>query len=174
MTPKKRPTKTGRSGGRKEYGDDFLRDVEAVVVRLESGKRAKFSVEKEVGLPTDEESLREAARRLPAQYAFWAYQTERALQAVRRLERELQSNEGDKYFGWRLRLHKDEVVDLPIERVTDKVLQAAVALDEELKGQRDTLDEARYQYGVLRAIRDAVEQKRFVIPLLLNRSKALG
>lgn len=174
MTRTKKPHKTGRLGSAKRYGDDFLSDVAEVVIRLENGKQAKFDVGREVEIPKDEDALREAARRLPAQYAFWAYQTERALQAVRTLERELQANEGDKFFGWRLRLHKDEVIDLPIERITDKVLQAAVALDEDLKPQRVTLDEARYQYGVLRSIRDAVEHKRFVIPLLLNRSKAIG
>lgn len=145
-----------------KHGEDYLKDVESIQVKLESGKMITFVVDDEMGVPEDLEAQRTATRKAHARYAFWAYQTERALHFVRKLEKELRETEGHAdlvYRKW-----YDEETD---EEYTEGMVRARVSTDVTVTTASAKLNSARRQYGLLRCVRDAMEHRCYILRRLL-------
>lgn len=143
-------------------GEDFLAGVEALVLTLEDGTKARFNIAREIAIPSDDTLVR-TAKRAPARFAFWAYQTERALARVRSEERKLAQVEGRTYEAFR-RLFVEDGLD-----ITEPRLRAGVDQDPVVRAARCKLNDLRRQHGLLRAVRDAVEHRTWTVRALLQR-----
>lgn len=151
-----RPKRTARSS------EDYLANIEAVTIRLENGEAVKLKVEREVRIPTDPDRLIEAARKAPARLAFWAYQSERALAALRKQERETARVEGFTYQVYRKVYEEDG------QEPTEAMIRAAVDQDPKVRTARIALSSRKTEYGTLRAVRDAVEHRSWMLRSLLQ------
>jgi len=160
--PKKAPTK-GKPTPR--HGEDFLSAVEAVTIKLENERIITVNVEEELCVPDGPIALEHEARRSPARFAFWAYQTERSLAQVRAEEVKLAHQTGETWLT-----HKEYYRTETDERyIAKETLQAHVDISTEVRSIQIKVDALRKQHGILRAIRDSVGNRDFVIRKLLDR-----
>lgn len=143
--------------------EDYLRDLTSVTIRLESGEDVRLNIARETRIPADPDRLKEAARTAPARLAFWAYQSERALAALRKTEREAARIEGYHYQVYRKLYEEHENVD-----PTEAMLRAAVDQDPKVRAARIALSSRKTEYGTLRAVRDAVEHRSWMLRTLLQ------
>lgn len=147
---------------RPRRGEDFLSDVEALVITLENGERVRFNIAREVAIP-DDDLLVDGARKAAARFAFWAYQTERALAKLRTAERLLAEEEAVMYRIVREQFHKDGL------ETTEPRIRAVVNGQPTVKTRQCKLNDLRRQHGMLRAVKDAVEHRTWTIRSLLQR-----
>jgi hypothetical protein len=163
---KKKPTK-GPSKGKPTplHGEDLLSEISEITIKLESGKIVRLDVEEELCVPDGPIALEHAARRSPARFAFWAYQTERALGQVRAEEIKLAHKTGEVWLAHK-EYYRKETDDRFIAKET---LQSHVDISTEVRSLQIRVDKLRKQHGILRAIRDAVGYRDFVIRKLLGR-----
>jgi hypothetical protein len=131
-------------------------------VKLENGTTAHFKLSDELSIPTDPILIHKEALRAPARFAFWAYQTERALAEVRKQERCLTEEEGKMNLGYRKWI-KDDTDDMP----TEAMVKARVDSDREINSMKIHLNAARKQYSLLRATRDSVDHRVYVLRALV-------
>jgi len=149
---------------RTAQAEDYLADVAAITIKLENGEEVELDIASETYVPTDSEELAEAARRSPAKLAFWAYQTERALEDLRRQEQHLVQYEGRNYDLYRVYFTDEQAVD-----PTEAMIRAKLDQDSEVRRWRLALRRRRREYGLLRAVRDAVDRRDSVLRTLLHR-----
>lgn len=144
------------------YGSEMVTRLPAITLTLEDGSSHTFRWAVEVGIPDD--TLRQTRDYLrgPAQFAFWAYQTERALREVREKEKELASKEGEMNLVYR-RWYVERT-----EEYTEGQIRSRVDTDATVADYRDRLNSARAMYGTLRALRDAVESRVHVLRQLVQ------
>lgn len=141
---------------------DFLSKVEDIQIKLESGEVVTINPAKELKVPTDPISLQRELARAPAQLAFFSYQAERAHAEVRRLERAEEKTSGETSLTYRA-WYKAEGAS-----VTEDIIRSRVGIDSKVCAARDDLINARNLYGVLRATRDAVEHRVYVLRKLVG------
>lgn len=153
-------SKTNRTPRR---GEDFLAGVAAIALTLENGEKVRFNIARETAIPSDDTLLR-TAKRAAARLAFWAYQTERALARVREHERVLAQVEGRAYQYFRIYYTDHEGVD-----VTEAMLRAAIDQDPKVRAARISLNVRRNEHGLLRAVREAVDHRAWMVRALLTR-----
>jgi len=150
----------------KKVAEDYLDQIEAITIRLESGEKVTLKVRSEVRIPTDPIRMREAAIKAPAKLAFWAYQTELALSRVRKAELELARVEGREYQVFRAYYNEEGVF------VTEPLLKASVDQSPKVRAARLALNGRRREYGALRAVRDAVEHRTWTLRTLLQHPES--
>jgi hypothetical protein len=154
-------------GGRrhKGRGEDYLSDLEAVTVILESGESVQFDLSEELDIPTDPTELRDEAERSSARTAFWAYQTERALRKVREAEAAQEQLEGERYISVRdhLMTHPDWKVSKP----TESMIRSLLSQQGSVGDAKENLLQLRETYGILRAIKEACEHRCFLLRKLI-------
>jgi len=136
----------------------LLRELAAIEVRLENGSKVAFRMETELLFPTDPDAVREAATKGPAQLAFWAYQAERALHAVRVQELKTKKVESEWYIRYR-KYRNEQTDDFP----TEAQLRADLDLDDEVLAARTKLHTTKQQYGLIKAMRDSVEHRIYLL-----------
>jgi hypothetical protein len=154
-TPKERAT-----------GATHLKDVAAVTITLESGEQVTLHPDNELKIPTDPILIKKEALRAPAQLAFWAYQTERALKEVRNTEYELAKKEGDMSLVYRQWYLKEKAT------YTEDMIRSRLSVDAEVDALRKQLLVARDLYGVIRATRDSVEHRVYVLRKIIGQDGA--
>lgn len=152
-----------RKRNRHPTGDARLQDTDGVRITLENGEKVDFDLATELRIPDDLDDLRAAARKAPAQLAFWSYQAERALDKVRRQETETLKCEGIDYLAAR-RYYQDEVGIEPTHRIVQSNLDSGCP---KTRRARIALADARKQYGLVRAVRDAVDHRVSMIRALV-------
>lgn len=150
------------------HGEDVLDDVEQIVIVLESGKKATFSIAEEQSIPTDPEELYHEALNAHARFAFWAYQTSRALGKLRTAERELRHLEGGSYLSARMHLEGVRPKNPYIEGAR---VQAHVDYDEEVDAHRKGVDSLREQWTMIASVRDAIEHRTHLLRRLLKQDQ---
>lgn len=149
---------------RKEYvsGGELLTRMPAVTLTLEDGSTHEFRWTKELRVPDSLLEQRRMYQLIPSQVAFWAYQTERALREVRELEKALSHKEGEMNLIYR-RFYVEKN-----EEYTEGQIRARVDTDGQVATARDELNAARGMYATLRALKDAVEHRAYVLRQLIS------
>lgn len=137
-----------------KHGEDYLSTVESIQIKLEDGSPASFSLAAECFIPDDPKSCVKEARDAHSRYAFWAYQTERALNAVRRIEASTAKVEGEADL-----IHRKRYDDIENEDYTETMIRSSVDIDASVAVSRAKLRKARHHYGILRCVRDAMEHR---------------
>lgn len=145
---------------------DTLSDVSALQVRLENGETVCFDMRDVLEIPTDPEELWEAGRRAPAECAFWNYQTERALERLRKAEERYDQVEGRQYLVYRHWYEHDECVE-----PTEAMIRARLNQDSKIRSFRIALRARKKEYGAVRAVRDAVNHRVSMVRTLIGRSE---
>jgi hypothetical protein len=144
--------------------ESALDGVEALEIVLENGERASFNLSEELAIPRDPRELFEAGRQSPAKLAFWNYQTERALHALRKAEAKLASAEGREYLIWRT-FYEQEQGSVP----TEATIRSHLSRDTKLHGFQVALRARKKEYGALRAVRDAMDHRDSMVRTLIGR-----
>jgi len=145
-----------------EHGENHLAGIEAIKVVLEDGRTVKARMADELAISDDPDILRKQARTAPARLAFWSYQTERALHALRVGERVVATQEGEAYVLQR-RYIDEHTTDVP----TEANIRARLDILPELNSEKERLDRLRRQYAVLRSLRDALDHRARILQRLL-------
>jgi hypothetical protein len=167
-----KPKKIGFSGRwakSPRAGEDLLRHLSSVVVRLESGEEVLFNLDDELAIPHDPEAIMDEAERAPAKTAFWAYQMERALREVRDRENDLEILEGEKYVS--VRDHLMTHPDWRVVKPTDALIRSVLAQQDSVGDLREKLSALRESYGILRAVKDACEHRCFLLRKLIAQDQ---
>lgn len=150
-----------------KHGEDFLHTLERLTLHLESGQDATFDIQREVqdwptGYPHKFSDTVSKVEGAVARFAFWAYQTERALSAVREQEHALVQ----------LRAASDGMVreQLTDDRVafTESQVRAVIDTVSDVQNTTDRLNQLREHYGYIRALRDAMGHRVFVLQTMLK------
>lgn len=163
---KKAPKKHPRAST--THGEDHLASLEAIIVKLENGSTVEFNRKEELSTEDGTLALLRQARDCPARYAFWAYQSDRALAVVRRLEVEVAELEGETYLVYR-KWYQDETDE---DYISDGMIRSRVASDDRVITIRKRLNRARKQYDMLRTMRYAQEHRCYVLRRLIARDAA--
>lgn len=151
------------------HGEDALPDIESVDIKLANGRTVTFEVHRELHVPTDPDKIVEASSKSPARYAFWAAQAERALAHVRRLE--FRFAQAEAVVDLRVReSYRQGLMKDTEDWYTERKVTSIVVKEPEVKSAQTKLNEAKYRYGVLRSIRNAVEHRGFVLRTLVAQS----
>jgi len=145
---------------------DALASIEKLRVRLENGEEVTLDVANELEIPTDPYELVAAGRRAPAQLAFWGYQTERALDRLRKAEAKLAEKEGRYYLTYRNWYETEECVE-----PTEAMLRARLEQDSTVRSFRIALRARKQEYGALRAVKDAVHHRVSMVRTLIGKSE---
>lgn len=143
--------------------EKLLARIASVSVRMEDKSVVKLDVADEVRIPKDMDDIRDAASESPARIAFWSYQAARAAAEHRRVKIMHLRVIGRAY----LRYHKYidvETSDMP----TKNLVGAYVRNDAEVRASRIALSDAQRQSDVIRAVRDAVQHRGYVLQMLLK------
>lgn len=151
-------------------GEEALPDVESLTLTLEDGRKATFHIADELAIPADPDALRIEATRAPARYAFWSYQTERALSAVRKQEKRLAETEAEAHLLWTT-YYRDHTAETYISNDT---VRSHVAKESDVMSARIRLNSLRREYGMLRAVRDSLDHRTRMIHKLVLTSAAPG
>lgn len=144
--------------------EDLLPSLSHITVILENGHQHSFSIAKELALPDDPDELLKAAQHAHERYAFWAYQTERALKKLRAEELKCDDTEGSHGMHYRKWL-----LDQPEYNQTEGAVKNCLDMNTVVKTARAKANSARYTYGVFRAMRDAMHQRCFIVTRLVGR-----
>lgn len=145
------------------HGEDLIGELEAIRIKLENGQEHVFNRKEELSTPDGRLETLRAAREAPGRYAFWAYQADRALNAVRRLEIDLSRIEGETYLVHRkfLQDHTDE------DYISDHMIRSHAAIDQKVTTAKIKLNRARKQYNLLRSMRIALEHRCYFLRRLI-------
>lgn len=147
-----------------KHGEDYLHTVEAVRIRLESGATVLFTLSDECRVPDDPKEAVKEAKKAHSRYAFWAYQTERALCAVRKQEQATGKIEGEADL-----IHRKRYDEIENEDYTESMIRSSVNIDSTVAVSRAKLNDARRKYGVLRCVRDAMEHRCYILRKLVDQ-----
>lgn len=143
---------------------DVLSDIEALRVRLENKEEITLDLAAELEIPTDPKAMIEAAHKAPAQVAFWNYQTERALARLRKAEAALAKEEGTQLLVYR-QWYLTEECEMP----TGATLRARLDTDTKCRRFRVALMARKTEHGHLRAVRDAVDHRAWMLRTLIGK-----
>ena len=156
-------------GASKPPADSFeaLSRVSRISVKLENGEVQEFSPAEELRIPDDPAGLVAEARKVSARFAFWAYQEELQLGRVRALERRLELVESMYDQPARRALHETTP-----SGITESAVRACITGTPEVRKVRVLLDKARKEYGLLRAMRRAMDHKCFAVDRLVAQLAA--
>lgn len=145
----------------KKHGEDYLDQVEDIRIKLENGTEVVLQPREELRVPTGPDEIRDECREGPSRLAFWAYQENRALSKVRTIERELAKLEGQTNLVYRKFLTDEG------EPVTESIIRSRVDIETEVETKRIQLNAAQTNYGFIRATRDALEHRMYVLRKLV-------
>jgi hypothetical protein len=141
----------------KQYAADYVDRIPEITLTMEDGTHCTFRWSREVVIPADLLAQKREYLRAPAQIAFWAYQTERALRDVRDKEKALAAKEGEMNLVYRQWYTSEN------QEYTEGQIRARVDTDGVVATAREDLNSARNMYGTLRSLRDAVEHRVHVL-----------
>lgn len=159
------PTSTRRLqrvDGEVHHGECFLPSFPLFAIDLEGGKTVRLPIAAELDIPTDPEERERAATTAHSRLAFWDYQMERALAAVRRQETRLDEVEGMSQLIWR-KWHEENMATT----ATNDEARGHVALERDVQTARNTLTDLRERYGILRCVRDALVHRAHLLRKLV-------
>jgi len=165
--PHKPPTKK-----RSKHGEDFLCAVEKLTLVLDNGQQAVFDIEGETsdypaGYPARPSDVQRFAQKAVERYAFWAYQAERLLALVRVQESAATRTRAVSDGEVRNQSAKQAKCG-QIPYVSEALIEAAINLLPDVVTAEGALSELRRQYGIVRAIRDTVEHRLYVLRAMLR------
>lgn len=142
-------------------GEQFLDNIEEFTLTLEDGTVLRVDIQRELQTPDDPIHVRYALMRAPARFAFWAYQYERAQALAKKAEQELVQEEA---IVWHV--YKQQFDAALGRNYYHNIIQRRVDADEGVLDKRRHLVETQKHAGLLRALRDAVQHRIFVLRTL--------
>jgi len=148
----------------KKAAVSLLDSIDAIRIRHDNGSEAEHNLTSVLHIPTAPDDVLKSAREAPALIAYWGYYTERALGVVREQERQVAAVEGEMAFAFR----NDGMNHIDFS-ITESAVREFVDQNAIVRKARETLDNLRREYGIVRAIRDAVEHKSFVLRKMISR-----
>ena len=147
-------------------GEEALSEIKSVSIRLESGKIAKFVLAREMAVSDDPDVMREQALAAHARFAFWSYQADRALSAVRDAETALAKLEGDRRYRYS-KVTKDE------DRFTGSaVVEGLVDSDAAVLAARNELNQLREHWTILKTAAAALDHRTHLLRRLLANDQS--
>lgn len=167
--PKRARRKKASRTSQARHSEDYLADIDAVTVRLDSGKTVAFNLEDELKIPSDPILLEHESRRASGRLAFWGYQAAIAKAAVKEAERQY-----DMAYANADLIQRHSLSDEGGE-YTERVIKSLVEHTDFPDVKADALTkrkefvQASKNYEVLSAIVKAVEHRAFTISALLRK-----
>lgn len=155
---------------RPRHGEDHLQDVEAITLVLDNGERTTLKIADELAVPDDPVELMREAKRAPARMAFWAYQMERALATLRAKERSFAKCEGMEYMIARTYIQDHTEVEI----ATEGNIRSRVSQSPTWNAEKEEVERAQRSYGVLRAVREALEHRSHLLRRLIAHDIEVG
>ncbi len=147
-------------------GATSLRGIKDITLSLEDGTEVTYNVALELAkIPADPVALYNLLIESPAQLAFWSAQHGRALRVARLLEKELAQHEGFCFY-----CYKTEMTNNLGNSFTDSSVKYRVDADEGVLDKRRQVVEAYAHADLLRAIRDSVEHRTYLLRELAARA----
>jgi hypothetical protein len=156
---------------RKKLSNDYLDCLEKITIVLESDKHIEFSIATELEIPASQEGQRKALCSAPARMMFWAYQSERALKAVRDCEDRLDEAHAEKYL-----LARDHIINEPqwdTTKPTEALIRSIRDQQSDIIDLKEKLSELREGYGIIRSLKEACEHRAFALRKLLTERPLL-
>ena len=150
-------------------GEEALALVDSVTLTI-NGQDFAFVLDDELSIPDSLDDIELVARTAPSKQAFWDGQMERALHDLRKLETRLKEVEGTANKWCRKQLEGEREGEL----VAENAVQAAVDCRKDVVTLRHTVSQAKYNYGILRSVRDAVSQRVYVLTRLAGNNNKTG
>ena len=152
----------------KRRGEDFLDELEAIELRLESGRALSFRIADELPpIPDGEHERVKEAERTIGRLTFWLHQSERARQIAKREEEKADRAWAKEYYAQRRHIQQG-LVD-SVEMPTENNIKARILLDDQLEPQKARVRSAWRRYGALRSLTTALEHRSHLIRLLIKR-----
>lgn len=140
------------------HGEDALSDVSDLTLIMDNGTEYAFNIESEIGIADDMDAILKDHRNGAARQAFWSAMAERSLLAVKTQEVNLAQMEGDATKAIRKVLESRQE-----EWVAESSVQAGISRDRDITTQRRVLNDLRYQYGLIRSVKEAVDRRNVVL-----------
>lgn len=154
-----------RAQPKHEHGENALSEIEAITIVLESGRKATFSIESELAVSGDPDDIYAQAQIAHSRFAFWAYQAERALSALRTAETAFAAIEGTRRFAYAKTI-KDED-----RYASSAVIEGMLASDPEVQKGREGLNSLREHWNILRSVAAALDHRTHLLRRLLARDQ---
>jgi len=144
-------------------GDETVTEFTKISVNL---KNKQFDIDLSKQLKIDENDLLQAMRTQAVNFGLIATCCELAMAKKDRLEQELENTKAATYF----RLKGGEYKEKYEGKDTEKALNNAVTLEEDVVDAEENLREAKEQVGLLFAAKAAMEQRRSML-MSINANK---
>jgi hypothetical protein len=164
MTVTKKGPEEGEGGVVTGSSEDLLKKLGPITIELENHQKVALSAASELRIPDGPNAILAAQRTAPARYAFWAYQAEIQNGRVRALQRKLEMKEGQGDLTFRKYICMECEWD-----VTEGGVKALKDVDATIGGLRVALNRARKEYGILRAMKEALNHRCFALDRLVAR-----
>jgi hypothetical protein len=144
--------------------DKLLKKLGSITVQLENKQAVSLNVAAELRIPDGPDAIIEAQRHAAERFAFWAYQTEIQMGRVRAAQRKLEMKEGQGDLTFRKYIMLECEWD-----VTEAGVNAMKDMDAAIGSLRVALNAARKEYGILRAMKEALNHRCFALDRLVAR-----
>lgn len=131
-----------------------LRDVE---ITLDNGDTVSLDPWAEVRIPDNLNLIPSELAKAPARYAFWSYQADRALRAVREQENEV------KRIVAECGLTAREVIRQGQNDVTEAKVREHVDVNKRVREAREKLIEFQAAYDMLKTVANAHNHRCFIL-----------
>ncbi len=160
--------KKGAEGGEGDVVNvssaDLLKKLGSITIELESHQKVSLNVASELYIPDGPVGIIKAEQRSAACYAFWAYQAEVQMGRVRALQRKLEMKEGQGDVTFRKYILLECEWD-----ITEAAVSGLKDIDPTIGSLRVALNGARKEYGILRAMKEAMNHRCFALGRLVAR-----
>ncbi len=146
-------------------GATSLRGIKDITLILEDGSHVIFRVADELARPPDDPvALHRALVEAPAQLTFWGAQLARATRAAKIAEAHLKQDEAVVFYAYR-----SEFIEKLGHTFTDTLVRMRVDADEGVLDKRRQVVEAYAHADLLRAIRDGVQHRTYLLREIASR-----
>ena len=140
-------------------GAEAINSIANLTLVMENGEQLTFSMADETEVPEDLDQCFKYYQKAAAQQAFWQYQTERMLHTVRFFETGLAKAEGDASVRLRDKLQDER----PDELIAESAVNHAAACHPEIVKLKNSLNQLRLTYGLVKSVSDAVRRRSEVL-----------
>jgi hypothetical protein len=147
------------------HGEDVLDELSEITLRMDNGAEYSFSIQAETGISDDIDDIIRDQRNGPARQAFWAAMMEKSGRAMRAQEIVLATLEGQQSARCRNYLQGDREGEL----ISEYAVSAAVSREKPVQQARERLNDLKYQFGIIRAVYNAVERRLLVLNRIVDQ-----
>lgn len=163
------PAEIGAKAARNpKFGEEALSEIEALTLRLDSGKVVTFTIADQLRIPSNPVEIIKEAKQAPARLAFWRAQAARAAQRARDLERRYNYTVASYDLTHRVANNDAD------GEYTERLVRSQVDVTREVVQALQKLNRAKEQAELLKSVADAVEHRTYVLRTLVRREMKGG